>query len=65
MKVQQKTEIELACTLIRVLDGIPIQAAKDALSRAQAMLLTTQTVRADSPLLTVADENDATFNRQD
>lgn len=58
-----KSEIQLACELIRVLDGLPITRAKDALTRAQAMLLSTQIVDAASPLLAVADETDATFNR--
>jgi hypothetical protein len=58
-----KSEIQLACELVKVLDGVSIEEAQHALARAQALLLKTQIVRADSPLLAVADQNDATFNR--
>ena len=59
----QKSEIQLACELVKVLNGVPIEEAQHALARAQSLLLKTQIVRADSPLLAVADQNDATFNR--
>lgn len=58
-----KSEIQLACEIVRLLDGIPIESAQHALTRAQALLLKTQIIRADSALLAVADQNDATFNR--
>lgn len=59
-----KTEVEIACELIRVLDGLSIDAAQQALARAQVLLLSTQVVDANNPLLAVADQNDATFKRQ-
>ncbi len=58
-----KSEIQLACELVKVLDGVPIEAAQQALARAQTLLLRTQIVNANSPLLAVTDQNDATFNR--
>ena len=58
-----RTEIQLACELIRVLDGLPIERARDALIRAQNLLLKTQTVSATNSLLAVEDENDAALNR--
>ena len=56
-----KSEIELACELIRVLDGLPIERAENALLPARSLLITTQTVSAKSPLLLVVVENDRTF----
>lgn len=53
------SEFHIACELVRLLDGLPIEQAQQALARAQTLLLTTQTVRGDSPLLAVLDENDA------
>jgi len=58
-----KSEIQLACELVKVLDGVPIEAAQQALAHAQTLLLRTQIVNANSPLLAVVDQNDATFNR--
>ncbi len=58
-----KSEIQLACELIKVLDGVPIESAQHALAQAQILLVRTQIVRADSPLLAVEGENDATLNR--
>ena len=52
----RKTEIQLACELVRVLNGISIEHALDALGRARSLLLSTQVVNADSPLLGVMDE---------
>ena len=57
----EKSEIQLACELIRVLNGLPIKQARDALARADMLLLTTQVVRADSPLLVEADQTDITL----
>jgi hypothetical protein len=51
-----KTEVELACELIRVLDGIPIHDADQALIRARSLLQKTQIVSANSPLLLSASE---------
>jgi hypothetical protein len=59
----EKSEIQLACELVKVLDGVPIEAAQNALARANSLLLKTQLVNAKSPLLAVVDENDATFKR--
>ena len=56
-----KSEVQLACELVKVLDGVPIEAAQNALARANSLLLKTQLVNAKSPLLAVVDENDATF----
>ena len=56
-----KSEIQLACELVKVLDGVAIEAAQNALARANSLLLKTQLVNAKSPLLAVVDENDATF----
>ena len=58
-----KSEIRLACEIVRLLDGIAITDAQNALARAQQLLLNTQVVDAASPLLAVADETDATFSR--
>ena len=58
-----KSEIQLACELVKVLDGVPIEAAQNALARANSLLLKTQLVNAKSALLAVVDENDATFKR--
>jgi len=58
-----ESKIQLACELIRIPDGLPLDRARDAPTRAQAMLSNTQIVHANSPLLAVADETDATFNR--
>lgn len=51
----EKTEIQLACDLIRVLDGVPIYDANQALIRAQNLLLKTQVVAGRSPLLLAAE----------
>lgn len=59
-----KTEIQLACELVRVLDGVPIYDANQALIRAQNLLLKTQVVAARSPLLLAAEET-ATALRTD
>jgi hypothetical protein len=57
------TEVDLACQLIRVLDGVSIDVAQQALARAHTLLLKTQIVHAESPLLAVVDETDAVLNR--
>jgi hypothetical protein len=56
-----KTEIELACELIRVLDGVPIHDADQALLRARSLLQKTQVVSANSPLLLAAKETAKTL----
>lgn len=57
-----KSEIRLACEIVRILDGVSIEEAQHALARAQQLLLKTQIVKADSPSLAVTDENDEIFN---
>jgi hypothetical protein len=56
-----KSEIELACDLIALLDGLPIEQAENALLRARSLLTTTQTVSSKSPLLLATLENDRAF----
>ena len=46
-----KTEEQLARELVRHLDGVPIDKAKNALEHAALLLLSTQIVSAKSPLL--------------
>jgi hypothetical protein len=58
-----KSEIQLACEIVRLLDGIAITDAQNALARAQQLLLKTQVVNAASPLLAVTDETDAALDR--
>jgi hypothetical protein len=58
-----KSEIQLACELIRILDGLSIKDARDALARATMLLWTTQRVHADSADLAVVDETETTFYR--
>lgn len=58
-----KSEIQLACEIIRILDGVSVEAAQHALARAQQLLLKTQIVRGNSPLLAVEDETDGALNR--
>jgi hypothetical protein len=53
-----KSEVQLACELIRILDGCSIEQAKNALMRAQRLLESTQIVSADSPLLLVRAETE-------
>jgi hypothetical protein len=52
-----RSEVELACALIRMLDGYSIEQAKNALMRAQRLLDSTQIVSANSALLAVKSEN--------
>jgi hypothetical protein len=54
-----KNEVQLACELIRLLDGYSIEQAKNVLMRAQRLLDSTQVVSADSALLAVKDETEA------
>lgn len=61
--ITSKSELQLACELIRLLDGISIEQARNALMRACDLLSTTQMVHADSPLLCVVDETDAALIR--
>jgi hypothetical protein len=46
-----KSEKEIACELVRHLDGLSIEAAKNALLRATQILSSSQVVSAKSPLL--------------
>jgi len=46
-----KSEIQLACELVKVLDGVPIDLATNALNHAIILLSSTQVVSAKSPLL--------------
>jgi len=55
---ESQTEVQLACKLIKVLDGLPIRLADDALVRARHLLLETQVVSANSPLLLADNETD-------
>jgi hypothetical protein len=52
-----KSETQLACEIVRLLNGVSIQAARNALSHAEQLLVTTQIVKGDSPLLLVTEEN--------
>jgi len=60
----RKTEVRLACEIVRMLDGLSIQMAQHALTRAQSLLVMTQIVSGESTLLTFAEEDDdnATVN---
>lgn len=49
--IQQRSEKEIACELVGHLDGLSIEAAKNALLRAVQMLSSSQVVSAKSPLL--------------
>lgn len=53
-----QTEIQLACQLIKILDGLPIHLADNALIRARHLLLETQIVSANSPLLLAENETE-------
>jgi hypothetical protein len=46
-----KSEMQIACELVKVLDGVPIDLAKRSLASAEFLLNTTQVVSAKSPLL--------------
>ena len=46
-----KSEEVIACELVRHLDGLSIEAAKNALLRATQILSSSQVVSAKSPLL--------------
>jgi alpha-glucuronidase len=54
----EKSEVQLAYELIKVLDGLPISVADNALIRARNMLLQTQIVSASSPLLLATTETE-------
>jgi hypothetical protein len=58
MDERLKSEVQLACKLIRALDGLSIEQARNALLRAQSLLLETQIVSAQSALLNSIDENE-------
>jgi hypothetical protein len=49
----EKTERELAKGLLRVLDGVSISRARNALEHAIQLLTTSQIVNSDSPLLLI------------
>jgi hypothetical protein len=52
-----KSPKELAIALVKVLDGTPIDIARTALQKADEVLLQTQTVSAQSPLLLKAEDS--------
>lgn len=52
-----RSQTEIASELIRVLDGLPIDKARQALLYACDLLLSTQVVHADSMILRVKGEN--------
>lgn len=60
-----KSERELAVELVKMLDGVPLKVARLVLSSAAQLLMTTQVVCADSPLLrsaaTEQSQADRTF----
>jgi len=60
----EKTEVQLACKLIKVLDGLPIRLADNALIRARHLLLETQIVSANSPLLLADNETEKALTGQ-
>ena len=51
----QKSEAELAKELLRVLDGVSIRCATNALEHAIQLLSTTQVVNSESPLLLIGE----------
>jgi hypothetical protein len=55
MAKQNKSEEEIACELVRHLDGLSIEQAKNALLRATSVLSSSQVVSANSPLLKASD----------
>jgi hypothetical protein len=63
MKVD-KSEIQLACELVKVLDGVPINLATNALNHAIILLSSTQVVSAKSPLLLAKDETNRALNQK-
>ena len=46
-----RTETEIACEIVKLLDGLPIDLATNALNHAILLLSSTQVVSAKSPLL--------------
>lgn len=48
---KMKTEIQLACELMQILDGVSIELARNALTCAIELLSSTQVVSKQSPLL--------------
>jgi hypothetical protein len=60
-----KTELQIALELLRLLDGLSVAEADNALIRARSLLPKTQIVRADSPLLLAATENELAFKSTD
>jgi hypothetical protein len=59
------TELEIACKLVRLLDGLSIEQADQALIHARKLLHTSQTVNASSPLLSSIEETETTLNATD
>lgn len=58
-----KSETQLACELVKDLDGVSIELAKSALTHAVMLLSTTQIVSASSPLLLAKTETDLALAR--
>ena len=52
-----KSEAQLACELIKLLDGVSIERAHNALTHAIQLLSSTQVVSASNPLLLAKAEN--------
>jgi hypothetical protein len=59
-----KSERELAVEVVKLLDGVPIDKAKNALEHAAVLLLSTQIVSANTPLLTSKDSEASIRMRQ-
>jgi hypothetical protein len=57
-----KSELKIACEVVRLLDGLSIEQADQALIHARALLQTSQTVDASSPLLSSIEENETALN---
>jgi hypothetical protein len=58
-----RSEGQLACELVRVLDGLSIKDAREVRALADMLLLTTQVVHADSACLAVVTETDRALDR--
>ena len=57
-----KTELQIACDVVRLLDGLSIEQADQALIHARKLLQTSQTVNAASPLLSSIEQNETALN---
>ena len=59
-----KSEAQLACELIKVLDGVSIERAHNALTHAIELLSSTQVVSAKSPLLLAKAETSLALRKR-